>query len=419
MLILCYNEYKIIKPVGGAVKKVKSTLNLCVKEKFKAIIMILVSFSLILIPYDFSQAATLNDLQKQKADINSSIQSKTQQSNQKSQDITQYNKDLQQLNNDISDVEGKISDTQSKVDQTNNDIKTKEQEISQKENELSNEKENQNEALRVMYENNEQNTFELVMGSNTLSEVVDQADYIQTLENRIETTIDTINKLKSDLEKQKSDLENKKKDLSNLQQQQQAYKTGLGQQQNQKNKLLSDTQNQKKSLDQQVKDAQKMGAQVEAQINAALSANKSSGRTVIARDRGTSAVGFSWPMDYKYISAYFGDSTPFQSFHSGIDLVNVIGTPIYAAADGTVITATGMMIDGNYYGYGNYIIIGHNARYSSLYGHLMSFAVTVGDEVKKGDIIGYEGLTGWTTGPHLHFEIRENGSVVNPVNYLP
>ena len=260
-----------------------------------------------------------------------------------------------------------------------------------------------------------------MIGSNTLSDLVDHSQYLESLENRIEATIEEISRLKSELEAEKADLESKKKDLSNLQEQQEAYKYGLDSQKNQKNKLMADAKSQKRTLDQQIEEAKKLNTQVEAQINALAAASRGSGRTVIARDRGTSAVGFMWPMDYKYISQGFGVPWNFNPnvAHTGLDLVNVSGTPIYAAADGTITTVADMVYDGHYYGYGKYIVIGHNARYSSLYGHLIGFAVSVGNEVKKGDIIGYEGSTGWSTGPHLHFEIWENWVRNNPLNYLP
>ena len=100
-------------------------------------------------------------------------------------------------------------------------------------------------------------------------------------------------------------------------------------------------------------------------------------------------------------------------------MVNVPGTPVYAASSGTVISVASMTSNGRYYGYGNYIVVGHNAKYSSLYAHLLGFNVSVGDEVKAGDVIGYSGNTGWSTGPHLHFEVWDYGQRRNPLEYLP
>ena len=400
-------------------KEIYKTFNLIVGSKIRTGILFILVILLILAPFSFTGAASLSDLQKQKAGISKTISDKTKQAQQKQAEIDQYNKEVAQLDNDIDEIQRKINDTNKRITDTTNGINDKIAKIDQETKELEIEKSNQDEAIRTIYESGDQNTFEIIVGSNTLSDLIDHSQYLESLENSIEETIVRINKIKADLENQKVELEKQKKDLTQLQQQQQAYRYGLNSQKDQKNKLTADAKSQQKSLDQQIADAKKMGSQVDAQISAVISANNGNGRTVIARDRGTSAVGFQWPMDYKYISTYFGGSTPFQSFHTGIDLVNVLGSPIYAASNGTVIATNDMMSGGYYYGYGKYIIIGHNAKYSSLYGHLMGFAVSVGDEVKKGDIIGYEGSTGWSTGPHMHFEIRENNSPVNPIDFLP
>ena len=99
-------------------------------------------------------------------------------------------------------------------------------------------------------------------------------------------------------------------------------------------------------------------------------------------------------------------------FHNGVDLANNQGTPIYAARSGKVTVAT----YGGTYGY--YVTINHGDGYSSLYAHMTHYTVSKGQTVKKGDVIGYMGSTGRSTGPHLHFSIFHNGSSVNPMNYI-
>jgi murein DD-endopeptidase MepM/ murein hydrolase activator NlpD len=98
--------------------------------------------------------------------------------------------------------------------------------------------------------------------------------------------------------------------------------------------------------------------------------------------------------------------------HEGIDIAVPEGTPIRAARSGSVAIAayTG--------GYGNYTCVDHGGGISSCYGHQSSFAVSPGDQVAQGDVIGYSGNTGSSTGPHVHFEIRVNGAAVDPLAYL-
>ena len=99
-------------------------------------------------------------------------------------------------------------------------------------------------------------------------------------------------------------------------------------------------------------------------------------------------------------------------FHNGVDLANSKGTPIRAARSGKVTVAT----YGGTYGY--YVTINHGDGYSSLYAHMTHYIVSKGDTVSKGQVIGYMGSTGRSTGPHLHFSIFYNGSTVNPMNYI-
>jgi len=115
---------------------------------------------------------------------------------------------------------------------------------------------------------------------------------------------------------------------------------------------------------------------------------------------------FSWPLGGS-ISQYF------SWYHQAIDIAQDIGTPIIAAASGRVIVA-----DASTWGYGYHVIVDHGNGYQTLYAHLANFAVSVGESVSSGQPVGSVGLTGRTTGPHLHFEIRQNGALVNPLLFL-
>lgn len=368
---------------------------------------------------DSLSAANLTDLYKQQSSASTVIRQSTAAAQAKKAEADKLAQDVKKIDSDISAIQAKINETQSQIDETEKSILETENQIKQKEEELKIQIGNRNEAIKVIYENSRTNTFEVVLGSDNLSDVINHNEYIDALEQKIESTIDEINKLKKEMEQKKSDLETRREELNKLADQQTAYKQGLASQQKQKSVLLGDAKSQQKDYEKQVAEAKKLESQVQAEIAKTIAAqNSSSSGGVSARDKGTSAVGFMWPMDYKYISCYFGESSPFQASHTGIDLANTIGTPIYAASDGTVIFA-GTSPLGESVGYGRYVIIGHNARYSTLYGHMMSYNISVGQEVKRGQTIGYEGNTGWSTGPHLHFEVREYGSAMNPMNYLP
>ncbi|MHB8533717.1 MAG: M23 family metallopeptidase, partial [Solirubrobacteraceae bacterium] len=105
----------------------------------------------------------------------------------------------------------------------------------------------------------------------------------------------------------------------------------------------------------------------------------------------------------------------YTHFHTGIDIANVLDTPVVAAAPGRVmLAASSRDAAGNLVGYGNYVVIDHGGGYLTLYGHLDKFVVTAGQLVQRGQEIGLLGSTGWSTGPHVHFEIRHDGDYVNP-----
>lgn len=135
-----------------------------------------------------------------------------------------------------------------------------------------------------------------------------------------------------------------------------------------------------------------------------------------ALDAQQSAEGYVWPTSGG-IGSYFGNRVHpilgYTRLHGGIDIGGLMGQPIWAAKEGVVIMAR---VNG---GYGNTIVIDHGNGLSTLYGHQSSFEINEGDYVETGQHIGNVGSTGLSTGPHLHFEVRQNGSVIDPLPFLP
>ena len=139
---------------------------------------------------------------------------------------------------------------------------------------------------------------------------------------------------------------------------------------------------------------------------------------------GTELPGLtlSWPIAGAQITQPFGPSLlqlepplgPYAHFHTGIDLAAPLGTAVTAAADGVVVAVAHTQV-----GYGNYVIVAHGGGIMTLYGHLLETDVRVGDHVARGQRVGLEGTSGTSTGPHLHFELRVNDEVTDPMLYLP
>lgn len=130
----------------------------------------------------------------------------------------------------------------------------------------------------------------------------------------------------------------------------------------------------------------------------------------------------SWPMSHFEITQGFGPTSfalepplgPYRHFHTGIDISATLGAPVVAAADGVVVAVGHSAL-----GYGNYVVIAHGAGIATLYGHLLQTDGSVGQKVSRGQLIGLEGSTGYSTGPHLHFELRFYDQVTDPMPYLP
>jgi len=135
-----------------------------------------------------------------------------------------------------------------------------------------------------------------------------------------------------------------------------------------------------------------------------------------------SGLTLSWPMAHFTITQPFGPSTvtlepplgPYPHFHTGVDMAAPLGTPVMAAGNGVVVAVGHTSV-----GYGNYVIVAHGGGIDTLYGHLLQTTVNSGDRVVRGQLVGLEGSTGFSTGPHLHFELRVSNQVVDPLPYLP
>jgi murein DD-endopeptidase MepM/ murein hydrolase activator NlpD len=177
--------------------------------------------------------------------------------------------------------------------------------------------------------------------------------------------------------------------------------------------------------------AQLLEAQVQSLIQksyqtAWIQARVGTGRAMLLHQlplgKTLNGLRLSWPMTDFQITQPFGPSDvaleppygPYRHFHYGVDISAPLGTSVTAAADGVIVA-----VGHSGLGYGNYVIVGHGGGIATLYGHLLDTTVKVGDWVARGQQIGHEGSTGLSTGPHVHFELRLNDQVLDPMPYLP
>jgi murein DD-endopeptidase MepM/ murein hydrolase activator NlpD len=178
----------------------------------------------------------------------------------------------------------------------------------------------------------------------------------------------------------------------------------------------------RKQVQSEIQESQAL-ASASAQLAAKLQAGEAQAGSVAAGSssgqapsgqapsgQAPSGSGFAWPVSGP-ITSPFG--MRWGTLHPGIDIGVPTGTPIHAAGSGTVVWCGWMS------GYGNLVMIDHHNGLATLYGHQSRIAVGCNQEVSQGETIGYVGCTGFCTGPHLHFEVRLNGTPVDPLGYLP
>jgi murein DD-endopeptidase MepM/ murein hydrolase activator NlpD len=166
--------------------------------------------------------------------------------------------------------------------------------------------------------------------------------------------------------------------------------------------------------------AQESQAAAWAQANAG--AGMASDLNELPAGKGPAGVALSWPLRGAKITQPFGPTSfvlepplgRYAHFHTGIDIAAAFGAPVLAAGDGIVVAVAHTWV-----GYGNYVIVAHGSGVLTLYAHLLETDVTPGARVMRGQQIGREGSSGYSTGPHLHFEVRVNGQVTDPLKYLP
>lgn len=323
----------------------------------------------------------------------------------------------EQLEKQIENTRQQISICTNRIISIQNSIDALQSDIEAKNKEFDHIKELFKKRLRCMYMSGANGQLLILLGADDFADYLARteltrcvAEYDNALLLKITKIVESINQTKSEVEKQKQEQVNLKKTLEQKQNQ-------LNSQVSEVNQIIRNINSQTSELNAKKQEYENAIRQVEKKIEEVLQ------QITALKFNGT--VGFLWPVPgYYIITSPFGmrvhPITGTYRMHNGIDISGsgILGKPILAAEDGQVVIASY-----NAGGYGNYVMINHGKddssnTYATLYGHMTKYIVSVGQTVKKGDVIGYVGSTGASTGPHLHFEIRVNGTPQNPMNYF-
>jgi len=360
----------------------------------------------------------LQDAKQSQADVNrrlQDIQQSLADTQQKAHETLAY---INELNGRIAAQLAAIAQTQAKQRETERQIRLTEAEIARQEAHLQVRQELLAQRVRAMDKHGSVNYLELVATSHSFTELVDRVMLMQDIVRSDQRLVDALRQQRDQIKRLREALEQEHEQEAALLRQQQDQEAQL--------ERTRETQQQAYDYYQQLEskfDAQRQALEAEKAHIDALVNQLQAQYEAQARDLGGGSGRFAWP-ERGPITQPFGCTDllfePYdpacatRHFHTGIDIGAASGTPV-EAADAGVVSYVNWGWGG---GYGNYVLITHGNGYTTLYAHLSAIDVSAGQGVRRGESIGAEGSTGLSTGPHLHFEVRYNGTYQNPLSYL-
>ena len=384
--------------------------------------------------YPASAATSMSSLQNKLDKLSQSIQQhKKELSNAQKKEAAakQLESDLKEkvtvIQGQISVLKGQIAEVQNSIGAKEQQITAKKAEIAAKEAEIADQWDDFKKHMAAMQELRDGGSVAMLASVTDLYELLTFNEVMQDISVKDTEILNTMRDAKTALVNDKTQLESERADL-------QSKKANLDAQNNQMRAKQSELNSSVKEAQLSAAEAQKAQQDAKAAIESDemnYEAVKKQIQKLIASAAASqpqlSFTGFICPLkSYSRISSEYGwrknPVSGVNKLHAGIDFAAPAGTPIYAAASGYVQVA-----GWSSGGYGNYVIIYHGkmsdgTAYSTLYGHMRSVATTAGKYVKQGELIGYVGSTGNSTGNHLHLEVWKGGSkanAVNPRSYIP
>jgi murein DD-endopeptidase MepM/ murein hydrolase activator NlpD len=274
-----------------------------------------------------------------------------------------------------------------------------------------------NQRVRNVYESSDPSTLDIFFGSHSVQDAIDKVQYLDQISAQDHRIAQQVAQAKAQVTAARAKTKNLRQSVSG---ETAVIRARTAQTQSVRDELVGARNDLSTSKDKKVADLSTLSASERAEageidaLQAASDRIAAQIRAAQSRSSGgpsqtPSSAGLIWPVSGP-ITSPFG--WRWGRMHQGIDIGVGYGTPIHAAAAGTVIYC------GWEEGYGNFVVIDHGGNLATAYGHQSAIAVTCGQQVAQGQVIGYVGCTGHCTGPHLHFEVRINGDPVDPMGYL-
>lgn len=329
----------------------------------------------------------------------------------------QLDENINQIHLQIESLDETITSTQSELDQLESDLQ-KAQERIDIQNDLLKKR------VRVMYEDGALGYLDVLANAKSFSDLLSRMEAIKTIAEYDANLLNSYEKAKQIVQENKELVEQHQASLLSARESKAQKQNELQEQLNLAQAEIDRLSQEEDTLQQALAAAKAAEEQANQRIAAAMAAAASSGSGGGYIDTSgdvyvpAMAGTFIWPFDQSYpiTSGFVYRTSPIWGGgeqHTGLDIGAPYGTTIRAAAAGKVLVS-----EFNTGGYGNYVVIDHGNGYSTLYGHASLNLVQAGQTVVQGQAISQVGSTGWSTGPHLHFEIRINNSPVDPAPYV-
>ena len=258
------------------------------------------------------------------------------------------------------------------------------------------------------------NSLVMLLSSRSISEFLTRSEYLERIAEHDKELVAGLREELAKLEEEKAALEEEKALLEEEKAALEKEQEELEKQLKEAKSSIQDLQAMQKEYEANYAELSEMQKQIQAELLDIYKNLQTSNEAYVGGEMMWPVPGFS------KISSVYGWRFNGSDFHTGMDITGsgVHGAPVVAANTGTVVHTNKCPYNGYSYGYGTYIIVDHGGGITTLYAHLSAIDVKIGDIVVMGQQIGRVGNTGWSTGAHLHFEVRENGKHVNPLPYV-
>ncbi|HIU64292.1 MAG TPA: peptidoglycan DD-metalloendopeptidase family protein [Candidatus Avacidaminococcus intestinavium] len=354
-------------------------------------------------------AATIEDRQRELENVRSELYNKEVEREQANKSVESATDKLVEAQGQLSAAQNELAVITTQQDELEYKLNDNLDALETKQKELDTRVGIYRKRLRDIYINGQINYLDVLLGAKDFSDFSSRMFLLRKIVSQDMAMIDDLQEKKIELEDAKAVLEENLQQVKLVRSEVAAKQAVVAQKTREREQIYNDALVEKSRVDQEYEELMSISQNIAAMIR-----DLESGGGISSASQGSGR--FMWPIRGEITSPFgwrthpiFGDA----KFHAGLDIGADYNDSIVAADSGTVIYADWMG------GYGNAVMIDHGGGLVTLYAHNNSLTVGEGQQVRKGQMIAYAGSTGYSTGPHCHFEVRLHGEVTNPLDYLP